>query len=120
MEKLPSEILSTIFLFLDKRSRKSATATCQLWFSMIRNSNSSNHICYKDMNSSKSIEKLQQRIENLEWDWKRWPALKKFELQGTTGKRDLLNDLPIDFKKCPTLEIVIFNAVIDIDLLLPN
>ena len=72
------------------------------------------------MNSSKSIEKLQQRIENLEWDWKRWPALKKFELQGSTGKRDLLNDLPIDFKKCPTLEIVIFNAVIDIDLLFPN
>ena len=113
MEKLPSEILCIIFSFLDKKSRKSATATCQLWFDVIRNSNLSNHICYED-----SVEKLQQRIKNLEWDWKRWPVLKKFEIQGT--KKDLLNNLPIDFKKCPTLEIVIFNASIDIDLLFPN
>ena len=70
MEKLPSEILSIIFLYLDKKSRKSATATCQLWFDVIRNSNSSNHICYK-----RSFEELQNRIKNLEWDWKRWPTL---------------------------------------------
>ena len=72
------------------------------------------------MNSSKSIEKLQQRIENLEWDWKRWPALKTFELQGYSDKDDLLNDLPIDFKQCPTLELVIFEANIDFADLFPN
>ena len=106
MEKLPSEILLIIFSYLDKKSRKSATATCQLWFDVIRNSNLSNHICFKGI-----VEELQQRIENLEWDWKRWPALKTFELKGFfAAKEDLLNDLPIDFKQCPTLEIVIFDV----------
>ena len=111
MEMLPSEILCIIFSFLDKKSRKSATATCQLWFDVIRNSNLSNHICYED-----SVEKLQQRIKNLEWDWKRWPALKTIELPnaGYSVKKDLQKDLPIDFKQCPTLEIVIFAVNIDI------
>jgi len=115
MEKLPSELLYMIFSFLDKESRKSATATCQLWFDVIRNSNLSNHICFKGR-----VENLQQRIENLEWDWKRWPALKTFELRGYLGKQDLLNDLPIDFKQCPTLELVIFEAGIDFADLFPN
>jgi hypothetical protein len=115
MEKLPSEILCIILSFLDKKSRKSATATCQLWFDVIRNSNLSNHICFKG-----SVEELQGRIENLEWDWKRWPALKSFELQGYDGKEDLLNDLPIEFKQCPTLEIVIFGAHIYFADLFPN
>ena len=110
MEKLPSEILYIILSFLDKKSRKSATATCQLWFDVIRNSNLSNHICYKG-----SVVALQQRIENLEWDWKRWPALKTFDLEEERqDKRDLLNDLSIDFKQCPTLEVVIFVVCIDI------
>ena len=106
MENLPSEMLCFIFSFLDKKSKKSATATCQLWFDAIRNdSNSSNHICYKG-----GFQELQCRIKDLEWNWERWPALKTFELQGSSGKEDLLNDLPMDFKQCPTLEIVIFNA----------
>ena len=115
MEKLPSELLYMIFSFLDKESRKSATATCQLWFDVIRNSNLSNHICFNGI-----VENLQQRIENSEWDWKRWPALKTFELQGYSEKEDLLNDLPIDFKQCPTLELVIFNAAIDFADLFPD
>ena len=116
MENLPSEILCIIFSFLDKNSRKSATATCKFWLDVIRNSNLSNCICYKD-----SVKKLQQRIENLEWDWKRWPALKKFEiLEFNSCKKDLLNDLSIDFKQCPTLEIVIFYVSIDIANLFPN
>ena len=114
MEKLPREILCIIFSFMDKKSRKSATATCQLWFDVIRNSNLSNHICFNGI-----VENLQQRIENLEWDWKRWPALKTFEL-GYSGKSDLLNNLPIDFKQCPTLELVIFNAYIDFADFFPN
>ena len=113
MENLPSEILCIVFSFLDKKSRKSATSTCHLWFDLIRNSNLSNHICYKDSDSKDSVKKLQQKIENLEWDWKRWPALKTFELQVLRGKRDLLNDLSIDFKQCPTLETVIFVVCID-------
>jgi len=111
MEQLPNEILCTVFSLLDKKSRKIATATCQLWFDVIRNSNLSNHICFKG-----SVEELQGKIENLEWDWKRWPVLKKFEVQDSSGpgKRDLRNDLSIDFKQCPTLETVIFSANIDI------
>ena len=132
MENLPSEILCIIFSFLDKNSRKSATATCQLWFDVIRNSNLSNHICYKDSDSKDSVKKLQQRIENLEWDWKRWPVLKSIEIKNglsihygcnlnrTTEKRDLLNDLSIDFKKCPTLEMVIFDVRIDFADVFPN
>ena len=114
MEQLPNEILCTIFLSLDKKSRKNATATCQHWFDLIRNSNSSNHIGYKG-----TIEELQQRIENLEWDWKRWPALKQFEILGSSRKEDLLNDLSIDFKQCPSLELVIFDVRIDIADLFP-
>ena len=115
MENLPSEILSIIFSFLDKKSRKSATASCQLWLDVIRNSNSSSHICYK-----RSFQELQQRIKNLEWDWKRWPALKTFELKGYSFKSDLLNDFSIEFKKCPNLEVVIFDVYIDIADLFPN
>ena len=117
MENLPSELLYIVFSFLDKKSRKSATATCQLWFDVIRNSNLSNHICYKD-----SVKKLQQRIKNLEWDWKRWPALKTIELPNTgySVMKDLRNYLPIDFRQCPTLEIVIFAANIDISHLNPK
>jgi hypothetical protein len=124
MEKLPSEILFIIFSYLDKKSRKSATATCKLWFEVIRNSNLSNHICYKDGDSwDEIVKKLQQKIENLEWDWKRWPALKTFDLQwngSNSVKKDLLNDLPIDFKQCPTLELVIFYVDIDFAGLFPN
>ena len=59
-----------------------------------------------------TVVALQQRIENLEWDWKRWPALKTFELEknGYSDERDLL----IDFKQCPTLKTVIFVVCIDI------
>ena len=61
---LPREILCIIFSFLDKRSRKSATAASRLWFDVIRNdSNFSNHICYNN-----NVENLQHKIENLEWD----------------------------------------------------
>ena len=115
MEKLPSEILTIIFSFLDKKSRKSATATCQLWFNVIRNSNSYSHIYYK-----RYFQELLQRIKNLEWDWKRWPALKTFELEGYSLKNHRLNDLSIVFKKCPNLEIVIFDVYIDIADLFPN
>ena len=117
MENLPSELLCIIFSFLDKKSRKSATATCQIWFDVIRNSNVSNHIHYKG-----SVKEFRCRIENLEWDWKRWPALKTFELErkGYCSDNRLLNDFSIDFKKCPTLEIVIFDVFIDIADLFPN
>ena len=128
LKKIPSEILRIIFSYLDKKSRKSATATSKLWFDVIRNDSSlSNHICYND-----SAENLQHKIENLEWDWKRWPALKSIEIKNglsihygcnlnrTTHKKDLLNDLSIDFKKCPTLELVIFDVLINCTDVFPN
>ena len=118
MENLPSEILCIIFSYLDKTSRKSATATSKLWFDLIRSdSNLSNHISYRYR-----FQELQRRIENLEWDWKRWPALKTLEFKNRNicvSKKDILNAL-IDFKKGPTLEIVIFDVKIDFADLYPN
>ena len=118
MENLPSEILCIIFLYLDKTSRKRATGTCKLWFDVIRNdSNLSNHICYRYR-----FQDLQHRIENLEWDWKRWPALRSLEFHGKNicvGNKDIMNAL-IDFKRGPTLEIVIFDVAIDFADLNPN
>jgi len=117
MENLPSEILCIIFSYLDIKSRKSATSSCKRWLDVIRNdSNFSNHICYK-----RTFEELQRRIKNLEWDWTRWPALKTLELQKRSSfNRGLLNDFSIDFKKCPTLEIVISNVYIDFVDLFPT
>ena len=65
---------------------------------------------------------MQRRIENSEWDWRRWPALKIFEIQniGYGHKEDLLNVLSIDFKQCPTLEIVSFCVSIDFADLFAN
>ena len=58
MENLPSEILSLIFSYMDKISLKSVTATCKLWFVVIRkDSKSSNHIYHKN-----SFEVLQNRM----------------------------------------------------------
>ena len=55
---LPREILSIIFSYLDKKSRKNATATSKLWFDVIRNdSNLSNHISYRY-----KCQDLQRRI----------------------------------------------------------
>ena len=117
MEKLPSEILCIIFSYLDIQSRKSGTSTCKRWLDVIRNdSNFSNHICYK-----RTFEELQRRIKNLEWDWTRWPALKTLEFQKRSSfNRGLLNDFSIDFKKCPTLEMVISNVYIDFVDLFPT
>ena len=84
MENLPSEILCIIFSYLDKTSRKRATGTCKLWFDVIRNdSNLSNHIYYND-----SAKNLQHKIENLEWDWKRWPVLKSIEIKNPKKNRE--------------------------------
>ena len=117
MEKLPSEILCIIFSYLDIQSRKKATLTCKRWLDVIRNdSNFSNHICYK-----RTFEELQRRIKNLEWDWTRWPTLKTLELQKRSSfNRGLLNDFSIDFKKCPTLEMVISTVYIDFVDLFPT
>ena len=118
MENLPSEILCIIFSYLDKSSRKRATLTSKLWFDLIQSdSNLSNHISCRY-----SPQELQRRIENLEWDWKRWPALKTLEFERRyicVFKKDILKAL-IDFKKCPTLEIVVFDVMIDFADLYPN
>ena len=36
VEILPREILRIIFLYLDKKSVRNATATCKFWFDLIR------------------------------------------------------------------------------------
>ena len=46
VEILPREILRIIFLYLDKKSVRNATATCKFWFDLIRSdSKLSGYIC---------------------------------------------------------------------------
>ena len=47
IQHLPIEILNEIFSYLDEKSKKNATATCKLWFAIIRtNRKMSDHISF--------------------------------------------------------------------------
>ena len=76
---LPKEILCIIFSNLDKKSVKSATATCKLWFELIRNdSNLSSCICLKVIKP----QQFDQRIQDLETSVAKWPVLKSIKFCG--------------------------------------
>ena len=47
ISNIPIEILNEIFVYLDGISRKNASATCKIWFAIIRtNRKILNHICF--------------------------------------------------------------------------
>ena len=112
IEILPREILCIIFSYLDKKSVRNATASCKLWFELIRSdSELSGYICLEKM----GLEQLFQKILVGEWKWEQWPVLKTLKLGGLSAfqyskqKTAYLTKL-VDFKACPTLEKVVISV----------
>ena len=110
---LPNEIWCKIFSYLPFEPKKNATATCKLWFRLIREDQKlSEYILISWHNMEKAIDKLQ-------WNWNNWPVLKTLELKSlpltVVDSREAiqsaiqklsLKDFP------PSLEAVLF----DVDL----
>ena len=71
---LPNEIWCKIFSYLPLASKKNATATCRLWFRLIREDPKlSGYIVISWCN-------METALEGLHWNWSNWPALKMLEL----------------------------------------
>jgi hypothetical protein len=109
---LPREILCIIFSHLDKKSVRNATASCKLWFELIRSdSELSGYICLEKF----GLKQLFIKILDGEWKWERWPVLKTLKLGGLSAfqyskqKTAYLTKL-VDFKACPTLEKVVISV----------
>ena len=66
---LPNEIWCQIFSYLPLEPKKNATATCKLWFSLIR----------QDPKLSGRILISMHNMETLHWNWSNWPALKRLK-----------------------------------------
>ena len=111
LPKLPNEVWSKIFSHLSKESKKNVTATCKLWFDIIRRSPklSPRHILV-------SLSEIQNSTWNWEnwhstWNWQNWPGLKIIEFhndipfQSAEKAIDFLRK--INFKQCPAIEKVI-------------
>ena len=108
---LPNEIWCKIFSFLPFAPKKNATATCKLWWSLIR----------KDQKLSGFISiswsNLEKALEKLQWNWNNWPALKilelKLELSENNNKnsRDAIKKVieKLSLKDCQSLELVLFD-----------
>ena len=76
---LPREVLCIIFLYLDKKSVRNSTATCNLWFELIRgNSNLSSHVKLYDFD---------KRIQDFKLTGARWPVLKTVQLCGYVAEK---------------------------------
>jgi hypothetical protein len=79
---LPNEIWCKIFSYLPLASKKNATATCKLWFRLIReDSKLTGYIVI-------SWSNMKEALETLQWNWSNWPALKTLEL----NKLELVTD----------------------------
>ena len=71
-----------IFSYLPLAPKKNATATCRLWYRLIReDSKHSGHILI-------SWNNLETAIAKLQWNWSNWPGLETLELI----KLELLQD----------------------------
>ena len=108
VEILPREILRIIFLYLDKKSVRNATATCKFWFDLIRSdSKLSGYICLEKF----GVEPLFRKISIGEWNWARWPALKTLKLGGLSDANYQNTFFTLFcFKECPTLEKVVMSG----------
>ena len=111
---LPNEIWCKIFSYLPLASKKNATATCKLWFMLIREDPKlSGYISISWYNIEKALEKFQ-------WNWNNWPALKTLELKSHSlafvedSKKAIQTVIEkLALKDCPqSLEAVLF----DVDL----
>ena len=111
MEVLPREILCIIFSYLDKKSVRNATATCALWFQLIRSSrNLTGYICLEKIGPEQLFEKTLIG----EWDWTRWPVLKTLKFGGLPAAniQATLSCLSkfVYFNEFPTLEKVVISV----------
>ena len=128
MNILPKEVWCIIFSYLDEKSIRSSSATCKLWFELIRSDlKISSHICLVN----DDLKEFKTKLEKSEWMWERWPVLKRLELGPLTicgaGWR-YLGFVPeaaeeamdivksINFKQCETLEKVIFSVKFDLSI----
>ena len=110
---LPNEIWCKIFSYLPFQPKKNATATCKLWFRLIREDPKiSGYILI-------SFYNMEKAKKTLEWHWSNWPALKTLELSNLEPIEDSRESIQNVIGKlslkdhCPTsLEAVLF----DVDL----
>ena len=121
MEVLPREILCIIFSYLDKKSVRNATATCALWFQLIRSdTNLSGYISLEKIGP----EQLFEKILIGEWDSARWPVLKTLEFGGLPAANiqttsSYLSKL-VYFNDIPTLEKVVISVYCTITGIFPK
>ena len=114
VEILPKEILCIIFSYLDKKYVKNVTATCKLWFELIRN----------DLNFSSCIRV--KAFQDLELSVARWPALKTIEFCGNYPYFSVMEKLVQRTTKlaksndCPPLEKVVVNVSYGLGIFFPQ
>ena len=73
----PVEIWCQILSYLDENSLRNLSATNKLFYGIIRNDEKySGHIILKQIN----LRQFLTKVENGEWNWKRWPCLKTLEI----------------------------------------
>ena len=142
IENLPREILCIIFSYLDKKSVQNSTATCNLWFKLIRgNSNLSSHICFKIVKLSKLLIVKLSIYQNVKLTGARWPVLKKVEFVDPVHcmylchscnhgepcvniyraeKIELYSLRLVDPKECSTLEEIIISGAYCLTKTLPE
>ena len=107
---LPNEIWCKIFSYLPLAPKKNATATCKLWFRLIReNPKLSGYIVISWFN-------MKTAQETLQWNWSSWSALKTLELHKlelVTDSRDsiqnVIEKLSLKDHCPPSLEEVLFD-----------
>jgi hypothetical protein len=123
VEILPREILCIIFSYLDKKSVQSATATCKLWFALIRNdSNLSSHVCFKAI----KLKEFDKRIQDLEISMARWPVLKTIKFCGHypyfSVVKKLVQHTPklVNSEDCPPLEKIIVSVSYCLERFFPH
>ena len=68
MNILPKEVWCIIFSYLDEKSIRSSSATCKLWFELIRSDlKISSHIYLVN----DGLNEFQTKLERSEWMWER-------------------------------------------------
>ena len=105
---LPNEIWYKIFSYLPLAPKKNATATCKVWWSLIREDKKlSGFISISWYNLEKALEKSQ-------WNWNNWPALKILELKKlelSANSRVAVQKVieKLSLKDCQSIGLVLFD-----------
>ena len=114
VENLPREILCIIFSYLDKKYVQNVTATCKLWFELIRSDlNFSSCICLK-------------AFQNLEISVARWPVLKTIKFCGNYPYFSIMEKLVQHTNKlaksndCPPLEKIVVSVSYGLERFFPQ